>query len=322
MLPCTAPLFRAQLESMIEEKLIAKDSFILFCNDGSTDETWPLLVKLSEENIAFQALSLSRNRGHQNVVLAGLMQARILADVAISIDCDGQDDLSAMTAMLKKYHEGFDIVYGVRSKRDTDSAFKRNTAQAFYKFLNLMGVEAVYNHADYRLMSKRALDALSEFGEVNLFLRGMVPLLGFPSTQVLYERHERIAGESHYPLSKMLTLATGGITSLSIRPIRIISVLGFCVTLISFIAVIWAIVVYFSGKTASGWASTITLLSFLSGIQILSIGVIGEYVGRTYLETKQRPRYIIAQKTYVSPDEPLRPVPNEPLRPVRSEQED
>lgn len=298
VLPKTSVMFSDQIREMVSKGLISKESYILFCNDGSSDSTWEIIKDLSASDPVYRGLCLSRNRGHQNALLAGLMEARLYADISISIDADGQDDISAMSQMVAEYLNGYDVVYGVRNDRATDTFFKRNTAQLFYRLLNLMGVDVVYNHADYRLMSKRALDALFLDKEVNLFLRGMVPLVGFRSTTVEYARHERLAGKSHYPLSKMLSLAIGGITSLSIKPIRIISVFGLAVSFVSFIAVIWAIAMFFSNGVVAGWASTVSLLCFLSGVQIMSIGVIGEYVGRTYLEAKGRPRYIISDRTY------------------------
>lgn len=245
----------------------------------------------------YEGICLSRNRGHQNALLAGLMEVRGLCDVSISIDCDGQDDIAAMEEMMRAYHDGCDIVYGVRSSRETDTFFKRATAQSFYKLMDSMGVETVYNHADYRLMSSAALDALAEFEEVNLFLRGIVPLVGFKSTSVYYERHERMAGESHYPLGKMLGLAVNGITSLSVKPIRMITFLGIAISIVSFIGVIWAIVSSFAGLTVPGWTSMVSVVCFLGGIQMLSLGVIGEYIGKIYLETKHRPRFIISERT-------------------------
>lgn len=298
VLPITCDMFKAQLDKMIADDLVSNQSKIMFVNDGSKDKTWSIIEGLSERNQAFCGLSLSRNRGHQNALLAGLMEARKHCDIAISIDCDGQDDITVMSDMVKAYKDdGCDIVYGVRSSRETDTFFKRFTAQSFYKVLDKMGVETVYNHADYRLMSKRALDAFSEFKEVNLFLRGMVPLVGFKSTSVYYERNERIAGESHYPLKKMIALAVNGITSLSIEPIRIITTFGFLVALIAFILIIWALCAFATGNAISGWASTIIVILFMGGVQMLSLGIIGEYVGRTYLETKHRPRFIIGDKT-------------------------
>lgn len=298
VLPITSDMFLKKIESLIQNKKIAEESSILFVNDGSKDSTWEIIHNLAEENKHYKGICLSRNRGHQNALLAGLMEAKESADITISIDCDGQDDINAMDEMIDRYFEGYEIVYGVRSKRKTDTFFKRFTAESFYKLLNMMGVETVYNHADYRLMSKKALNEFANFKEVNLFLRGMVPLVGFKSTSVFYERHERLAGESHYPLSKMLSLAFDGITSLSIKPIRLITALGIVVALFSFIGVIWSIVTHFLGQTVSGWASMTCIICFVSGVQLISLGVIGEYVGRIYLETKQRPRYIISEKTY------------------------
>ena len=298
VLPKTAPMFKSKIEELVKLGKVNEKSKVLFVNDGSRDKTWEIIKTLAKENECFEGLSLSRNRGHQNALLSGLMEAKELADITISIDCDGQDDINAMNEMVDKYLEGYDIVYGVRSSRKTDTAFKRTTAQGFYKLLNLMGVEVVYNHADYRLMSKRALMAFKDFKEVNIYLRGMVPLVGFKSTTVYYEREERIAGESHYPLKKMLSLAFDGITSLSVKPIRIVTTLGFIVSVISFLLIIWSIVCYFTNSSVAGWASTISVIAFLGGIQLISIGVVGEYVGKIYLEVKGRPRYIIEDKTY------------------------
>lgn len=298
VLPVTAPLFKAELAELAEKGKIAAGSFVLFVNDGSKDNTWELIEGLSHgKDSVYKGISLSRNRGHQNALLAGLMEARSMADITISIDCDGQDDIKTMEAMVDAYLDGCDIVYGVRSSRETDTWFKRTTAQGFYKFMEAMGVETVYNHADYRLMSKAALDALAEFKEVNLFLRGLVPLVGYKATSVYYERHERMAGESHYPLSKMLALAVNGITSLSIKPIRLITALGFLVSFISLIGIIWALVTVLSGNAVSGWASMVVIVLFLGGVQLISIGVIGEYIGKIYLEAKGRPRYIISERT-------------------------
>ena len=297
VLPITCDMFKSQMDRMIAAGQVSDKSKIMFVNDGSKDKTWEIISDLSSKDDVFCGLSLSRNRGHQNALLAGLMEARSRCDIAISIDCDGQDDIAVMSEMVEKYNDGADIVYGVRSSRETDTFFKRFTAQSFYKVLGKMGVETVYNHADYRLMSKRALDAFSEFKEVNLFLRGMVPLVGFKTASVYYERNERLAGESHYPLKKMIALAINGITSLSIKPIRIITMFGFAVSLISFVMIIWSLCSFFTGNTVSGWASTMIVILFMGGVQMLSLGVIGEYVGRTYLETKHRPRFIIGDKT-------------------------
>ena len=302
VLPVTAPLFLKELKKLQEREKISNSSRILFVNDGSKDQTWNLIEKLSKENEHYIGISQSRNRGHQSAVLAGLMEAKDCCDITISIDCDGQDDISAMEDMVDEYLKGSEIVYGVRSNRDSDTWFKRTTAQGFYKFLRMMGVETVYNHADYRLISSRVLQHFAKFKEVNIFLRGMIPLVGFKSTAVYYERHERMAGESHYPLKKMLSLAFEGITSLSTKPISMIVGLGFVISAFSFVGIIWAIVMAVMGHVVAGWASTICIVCFLGGIQLLSLGIIGEYVGKTYMETKHRPRYIISDRTYGKDD--------------------
>lgn len=298
VLPITAPMFLNKLLSLVHEGKIADASRIMFVNDGSRDRTWEIISELSRSDEHYIGISQSRNRGHQNAVLAGLMEARGKCDITISVDCDGQDDINAMDKMVDAYADGCDVVYGVRSSRETDTFFKRSTAQGFYKFLSLMGAEVVYNHADYRLISARALDALSEFHEVNLFLRGMVPLVGFKSTSVEYSRSERIAGESKYPLKKMIALAVDGITSLSVKPLRMIMSFGITVALISFIGVIWAIVAAICGDTVAGWASTTCIVCFVGGVQLICMGIIGEYVGKIYMETKARPRYIISARTW------------------------
>lgn len=298
VLPETSQMFLEELELLINKKKISDASRILFVNDGSKDETWNIISDLSTKDQHFIGMSLSRNRGHQNALLGGLMEAKNYADIVISIDADGQDDIGAMEEMVDAYHNGNDIVYGVRKKRDTDTFFKRTTAQGFYRFLNMMGVEVVYNHADYRLTSKVVLEDLSNFKEVNLFLRGMVPLVGYSSTSVYYDRHERLAGESHYPLSKMLHLAIDGITSFSIKPLTLISQMGLIVAFISFIGVIYTLVCYFLGNTVDGWASILCGIFFLGGVQLIAIGVLGTYIGKIYLETKQRPRYIVSKYTY------------------------
>ena len=298
VLPITAPMFLNKLLSLVHEGKIADASRIMFVNDGSRDRTWEIISELSRSDEHYIGISQSRNRGHQNAVLAGLMEARGKCDITISVDCDGQDDINAMDKMVDAYADGCDVVYGVRSSRETDTFFKRSTAQGFYKFLSLMGAEVVYNHADYRLISARALDALSEFHEVNLFLRGMVPLVGFKSTSVEYSRSERIAGESKYPLKKMIAPAVDGITSLSVKPLRMIMSFGLTVALISFIGVIWAIVAAICGDTVAGWASTTCIVCFVGGVQLICMGIIGEYVGKIYMETKARPRYIISAKTW------------------------
>ncbi|MBR4100148.1 MAG: glycosyltransferase family 2 protein [Clostridia bacterium] len=298
VLPITSGMFLEKLKSLIEKNKISDKSRILFVNDGSRDNTWEIISSLSNENEYFKGISLSRNRGHQNALLAGLMEAKKYADITISIDCDGQDDINAMDEMVEEYLGGAEVVYGVRKDRSTDSFFKRATAQGFYRLLNSMGAETVYNHADYRLLSAKVLNAFADFKEVNLFLRGLIPLVGFKSASVYYERHVRIAGESHYPLKKMLALAFDGITSLSVKPIRIITAFGTIVALLSFIGIIWSVITAIIGKAIVGWASTVSILCFLSGVQLISLGVIGEYIGKIYLETKQRPRYIISERTY------------------------
>ena len=297
VLPITAPMFLHKLADLTAAGKISPESRVLFVNDGSKDRTWEIICDLAARDPHYAGICQSRNRGHQNAVLAGLMEAKSRCDITISIDCDGQDDINAMDAMVDAYRDGCDVVYGVRSKRETDTFFKRFTAESFYKILNAMGAEVVFNHADYRLMSARVLEEFARFREVNLFLRGMVPLVGFKSTCVTYERHERIAGESHYPLSKMLALAFDGITSLSIKPIRFITGFGVFVALVSFIGVLWAVIEAALGLTVSGWASMTSIICFVSGVQLICLGVIGEYIGKIYLESKHRPRYIISDST-------------------------
>lgn len=298
VLPLTSGMFLKKLQQLENAGKIDRQSHVLFVDDGSKDNTWQIICDLSRQDPHFKGIRQSRNRGHQNAVLAGLMEAKDHCDITISIDCDGQDDLSAMDNMVDAYLEGCDVVYGVRSSRETDTFFKRFTAQCFYKLMIAMGAEVVYNHADYRLLSSRVLQEVSNFKEVNLFLRGMVPLVGFKSTTVEYARHERLAGESHYPLSKMLSLALNGITSLSVKPLRLITGFGVVVAFISFIGVIWALVDALLGNTVSGWASTTCIICFVSGVQLICLGIIGEYVGKIYMETKGRPRYIISQRTW------------------------
>ena len=297
VLPVTAPLFLEKLNSLSATGKISPESRILFVNDGSRDETWNIICSLSKQDGHYLGISQSRNRGHQNAVLAGLLEARDRCDITISIDCDGQDDINAMDEMVERYLEGYDVVYGVRSSRETDSFFKRFTAQSFYKLLSAMGAEVVYNHADYRLMSARVLKEFANFKEVNLYLRGLVPLVGFQSTTVNYSRAERVAGESHYPLKKMLRLAVDGITSLSVKPLRLITSFGVIVAFISFIACLWALITALCGKSVPGWASMTCIVCFVSGVQLISLGIIGEYIGKIYLETKERPRYIISERT-------------------------
>lgn len=294
VLPITAPLFLGKLSELIEKNMVSGDSRILFVDDGSSDRTWEIIKSLNKEDSRYIGLQQSKNRGHQNAVWGGMMEARKLADIVISIDCDGQDDINAMNQMLEAYYDGCDIVYGVRSSRKKDTVFKRSTAQLYYKLLNAMGAEVVYNHADYRLLSKRVLNELSQFREVNLFLRGMIPLVGYKSTSVLYERDERIAGKTHYPLKKMLYLAMDGITSLSVKPLHIISALGCIVSILSFFGILWAVIGHMMGYTVAGWASMICVVCFFSGIQLICLGVLGEYIGKIYMEVKNRPRYIIS----------------------------
>lgn len=289
----TAKQLLVKMNSMFDRGMISRESKIMFVNDGSRDKTWEIIRELHESNHIYSGVKLSRNKGHQNALLAGLMTAKEKADMAISLDADLQDDVDVIDKMVEKYYEGNDVVYGVRSARDTDTFFKKFTAEGFYKIMQAMGVEIVFNHADYRLMSKRALEGLSEFREVNLFLRGIVPLIGYKSDIVTYERHERFAGESKYPLKKMLAFATDGITSFSIKPIRMITTCGFLIFAISLIMLIYFLVVHFMGRTVHGWTSTIVSIWAIGGLQLLAIGIVGEYIGKIYLETKARPKYII-----------------------------
>ena len=298
VLPVTAPMFREELDRLVQTGRVSDKSRILFVNDGSSDRTWEIIRTLSSEDPHFIGISQSRNRGHQNAVLAGIMEAADYADITISIDCDGQDDIRAMEEMTDAYLAGAEVVYGVRSSRDTDRFFKRFTAEGFYRFLNRMGAEVIFNHADYRLISARVLKSFADFQEVNIFLRGLVPLVGYPSARVYYRRTERLAGKSHYPLRRMLALAFDGITSLSVRPISIITGFGFLVSVAGFAGVLWAVIMALLGSVVAGWASTVSILCFLGGIQLLSLGVIGTYVGKIYLETKRRPRYIISERTW------------------------
>ncbi len=298
VLPITGPMFLEKLNSLSAKGKISPESRVLFVNDGSVDRTWEIITELSQKDEHYIGISQSRNRGHQNAVLAGLMEAKDNCDITISIDCDGQDDINAMDEMVEAYLDGCEVVYGVRASRETDSFFKRFTAQSFYKFLSAMGAEVVYNHADYRLISSKVLKEFANFKEVNLFLRGLVPLVGFKSTTVSYDRAERIAGKSHYPLKKMIALAVDGITSLSVKPLRLITGFGIIVALVSFVGVIWALVTALRGNSVPGWASMTCIVCFVSGVQLISLGIIGEYVGKIYMETKGRPRYIISQRTW------------------------
>ncbi len=300
VLPITAPMFLNKLKELADAGKISPNSRALFVNDGSKDKTWEIICDLSKQDEHYIGICQSRNRGHQNAVLAGLMEAKDKCDITISIDCDGQDDLNAMDKMVDEYLAGCEVVYGVRSKRDTDTWFKRTTAEGFYKFMNMMGAEVVFNHADYRLVSSKVLNCFADYEEVNIFLRGMFPLVGFKSTSVYYERAGRIAGESHYPLKKMLALAFNGITSLSVKPINLIAGMGVIVSLIGVAIAIWAIVEAILGKTMAGWTSVMCVICLLGGMQLVSLGIIGQYIGKTYLETKHRPRYIISERTWES----------------------
>lgn len=295
VLPETARRLKAKLDGMAAAGKVSPRSRILFVNDGSRDKTWELISSLHEKDPVFSGVNLSRNRGHQNALLAGLMTARERCDMAISMDADLQDDVGAVDAMVDKYHQGCDIVYGVRSSRKKDTFFKRFTAEGFYRVMNFMGAETVFNHADYRLMSRRALDGLAEFREVNLFLRGIVPMIGYNTATVEYERGERFAGESKYPLKKMLAFAMEGITSLSTKPIRYITMLGFLIFFVSLLMLVYFIVRWAIGATVVGWASVVCSVWAIGGLILLSLGVIGEYIGKIYLETKERPRFLIRE---------------------------
>ncbi|MGN8897736.1 glycosyltransferase family 2 protein [Flavonifractor sp. HCP28S3_F3] len=295
VLPETSRRLKEKLESLIAADKISPDSRVLFVNDGSKDKTWEIISQLHEQCSLFSGADLTRNRGHQNALLAGLMTAKDRCDMAISMDADLQDDIDAVDAMVEEYYAGCDIVYGVRSSRKKDTFFKRFTAEGFYKLMNAMGAETVFNHADYRLMSKRALEGLAQFKEVNLFLRGIVPMIGYRTGTVTYERGERFAGESKYPLKKMLSFAMEGITSLSVKPIRMITGLGFLVFLISIAMLIYSIVRWAMGETIMGWASLICSVWAIGGLILLSLGVIGEYIGKIYLETKERPRFLLRE---------------------------
>jgi glycosyltransferase involved in cell wall biosynthesis len=295
VLPETAKRLRAKMAKLKENGRIATQSRVVFVNDGSRDRTWELICALHEKDKLFAGINLSRNRGHQNALLAGLMTVKDEASMVISMDADLQDDIEAMDRMIEQYENGCDIVYGVRSSRKKDSFFKRFTAEGFYRLMRLLGVETVFNHADYRLMSRRALEGLAQFKEVNLFLRGIVPMIGYQTGTVQYERAERFAGESKYPLKKMLSFAFEGITSLSIKPMRIITMLGFLVFLVSIGMLVYILVQFFRGQTIAGWASVATSVWAIGGLLLLSIGVVGEYIGKIYLEVKHRPRFLIQE---------------------------
>ena len=295
VLPETTRQLTEKMNDLMARGLIARDSKIVYVNDGSKDSTWRLIERYHQENPLVNGVDLSRNRGHQNALLAGLMTVKDEADVVISLDADLQDDIHAIDRFLEKYYEGCEVVYGVRSTRQTDTWFKRHSAQAFYKLMKFFGVDIVYNHADYRLMSRRVLHELAQYGEVNLFLRGLVPLVGFPSGVVEYERRERFAGASKYPLKKMLSFALDGVTSFSIKPIRFITGLGLLIFVISILMLLYFLIVHWTGHTVAGWTSIMVSVWAIGGLQLLAIGVIGEYIGKTYLETKRRPRYIVKQ---------------------------
>ena len=295
VLPETARRLEEELTALINQGKCAPESRILFVNDGSKDRTWQLIEELHQTQPHVCGLGLTRNRGHQNALLAGLMAAREVADCTISLDADLQDDIGVLGEFLDKYHDGCDVVYGVRKSRDTDTAFKRATAQGFYRFMQLMGVDVVYNHADYRLMSHRALDGLSEYREVNLFLRGIVPLIGYRSDYVYYDRHERFAGESKYPLKKMLSFAVDGITSFSVKPLKIISNLGILISVLSVFGLLYALISKLCGSAVSGWTAIVASIWLLGGVQLLSLGVVGTYIGKIYSEVKARPRYRVDQ---------------------------
>ena len=297
VLPITYKLFLNELNTLVQKEKISTKSKIVFVDDGSSDNTWQIISDLAKTYEAIEGIQQSRNRGHQNAVLMGMLDSKDKCDICITIDCDGQDDVTTIEQMIDKYHEGYEVVYGVRNNRDTDTINKKYTALSFYTLLKKMGVNVVYNHADYRLMSKSVLEGLSQFKEVNLFLRGLIPLVGFKNTNVYYKRNARIAGESHYPLKKMLALAIDGITSMSTTPLRIITCLGILVSFLSFLFIFWVIIGYFLGNTLSGWASLVSVICLLCGFQLISIGIIGEYVGKIYLEVKNRPRFIISKRT-------------------------
>ncbi len=297
VLPITNQLFLNKLLELIDAKKISEDSRILFVNDGSKDSTWQIICDLANQDKHFMGISQSRNRGHQNAVLAGLMEVKDSCDITISMDCDGQNDVGAIDDMLEQYQNGYSVVCGVRKDRNTDGFFKKWTATIYYKLLRSMGAELIKNHADYRLIDSRVLQELAKFEEVNLFLRGLIPLVGFKQTWVYYQCNERMAGETHYTLSKMLTLAFDGITSLTIKPIRMITILGLLIALGSLVGILYAILMVILGHTVSGWASLICVICFFGGVQLLAIGILGEYIGKTYLETKHRPRYIISDRT-------------------------
>lgn len=291
----TTKQLKKKMEKLISSKKISEKSKVMYVNDGSKDKTWQCIKDINKKEKLFTGISLSRNRGHQNALLGGLMTAKQYADIVISMDADLQDDIDAMDEMIQKYKEGNEIVYGVRSARKKDSWFKRTTAESFYKFMKLLGVDVVYNHADYRLTSKKVLDELENFGEVNLFLRGMFPLIGYQSDVVYYERKERFAGESKYPLKKMLNFAWDGITSFSVKPLRMICFLGFLILFVSIVIMIYSLIRKITGNVVAGWTFLTISIWLIGGLQMISIGIIGEYIGKVYSETKRRPSFIIAE---------------------------
>ncbi|SFW27058.1 glycosyltransferase family 2 protein [Ruminococcus flavefaciens] len=296
VLPETSKQLRAKYTALMEQGLISRESRIVFVNDGSSDKTWSIIQELhSTEPQFFSGIDLAHNSGHQNAVLAGLMTVKDICDMCITMDADLQDDINTIDEMVRKYYEGNQVVYGVRSARDTDTFFKKTTAEGFYKFMKVMGADVIYNHADFRLMSSRVLQELANFKEVNLFLRGMVPLIGFQNCKVYYERHERAAGESKYPLKKMLSFAINGITSFSTKPLKLITGLGLIMSAVSIIAFIWAFITKIVGFTEHGWSSTMCSIWLIGGLQLFCLGIIGEYIGKIYAEVKQRPRYIVAE---------------------------
>jgi len=305
VLPETSRRLVEKMDALVKKGLITPDSRVLLVNDGSRDRTWEMITELNRQNPLFEGVKLSRNRGHQNALLAGLMTARNRCDISISMDADLQDDMDAMDRFIEKYNEGCDVVYGVRNKRDTDTFFKRETALMFYRLMKGLGVDITYNHADYRLMSNRALNALAQFGEVNLFLRGLAPLVGFQSDVVTYDRSERFAGESKYPFKKMLAFAIDGITSFSVKPLRLITTVGLGIFVVSLFMLLYTLISWITGQTVVGWTSTLASIWMIGGIQLLSLGIIGEYVGKIYNETKRRPRFIIERYLNENGDDPV-----------------
>ena len=297
VLKISSEALRQVLDDLVSKNKISKDSFVLFVNDGSKDKTWELICDEHKEHKQIKGLNLAKNVGHQYALTAGLLTAKDMCDVTVSIDADLQDDTSVIEDMIDKYHEGCDIVYGVRNARCADSCAKRASAHLFYRILRMLGAETVYDHADFRLITARVADALAEFDETDLYLRGIIPLIGFESAYVTYERGKRLGGKSRYSFGRMLSLALDAVTGFSVRPLRIISALGCLVSLLSFIGIIWTLIQYFFGNTVWGWSSTLCVLCFVSGVQLISLGVVGEYVGRIYTEVKRRPRYIVAKRT-------------------------